>query len=75
LAEQSREVVEAYYKFLDRHLENHTYLAGEEFSIADIVALCTIDFAAKLNELPHSSEQAHLDRWHQSVSGRPSAKA
>ena len=45
------------------------------FSIADIVALCTMDFAAKLNGLPHSSEQQNLDRWHQAVSGRPSAKA
>lgn len=75
MAEQNRDVVEGYYKFLDRHLENHEYLAGQPFSIADIVALCTIDFAAKLNHLPHSTEQKHLDRWYQSVSGRPSAKA
>jgi len=75
MAEQNREVVEGYFKFLDRHLEQSEYLAGERFSIADIVALCTMDFAAKLNGLPHSPEQAHLDRWYQSVSGRPSAKA
>lgn len=75
MAEQNRAVVEGYFKFLDRHLEDHEYLAGEQFSIADIVALCTIDFAARLNELPHSTEQTHLERWYQSVSGRPSAKA
>jgi glutathione S-transferase len=75
MAEQNREVVEGYFKFLDRHLESHEYLAGDRYSIADIVALCTIDFAAKLNELPHSPEQTHLDRWHKAVSGRPSANA
>ena len=75
VAEQNRAVVEAYFKFLDRHLEDNEFLAGNAYSIADIVALCTMDFAGKLNELPHSSEQEHLDRWYQSVSGRPSAKA
>ncbi len=74
MAEQNRAVVRSYFDFLDRHLANHEYLAGE-FSFADIIALCTADFAAKLNDLPHSSEQAHLSRWYQSVSGRPSASA
>ncbi len=75
MAELNRGVVERYFKFLDRHLENSTFLAGDDFSIADISALCTLDFAAKLNDLPHSPEQKHLDRWYQAVSGRPSAKA
>ncbi len=75
MAVQNRVVVRRYFEFLDRHLEQSEYLAGSDFSIADIVALCTIDFAAKLNDLPHSDEQAHLDRWYQSVAGRPSAKA
>jgi glutathione S-transferase len=75
MAEMNRAVVQSYFKFLDRHLENSEFLAGNDFSIADIVALCTLDFAAKLNDLPHSPEQKHLDRWVQAVSGRPSAKA
>jgi len=75
MAEQNRIAVRRYFKFLDRHLEENFFLAGDDFSIADIVALCTMDFAAQLNGLPHSAEQAHLDRWYQSVSGRPSAKA
>ncbi|MFP6655452.1 MAG: glutathione S-transferase family protein [Myxococcota bacterium] len=75
MAELNREVVQAYFKFLDRHLAGNEFLAGDDFSVADIVALCTMDFAAKLNELPHSPEDKHLDRWHQSVSSRPSARA
>jgi glutathione S-transferase len=73
MAEQNRSVVRDYFKFLDRHLETHPHLAGEDFSIADIIALCTMDFAAALNGLPHSGEQKHLSRWYESVAGRPSA--
>ena len=75
MAEQNRSIVQNYFEFLDRHLEKDEFLAGNAFSIADIGALCTMDFAAKLNGLPHSSEQSHLERWYQAVSGRPSAKA
>ncbi len=75
VADQNRALVQNYFKFLDRHFAQSEFLAGNGFSIADIVALCTMDFAAKLNKLPHSPEQAHLDRWYQAVSGRPSAKA
>jgi glutathione S-transferase len=75
MAEQNRTLVRRYFKFLDRHLEQNAFLAGDDFSIADIVALCTMDFASTLNDLPHSAEQKHLDRWYQSVAGRPSAKA
>lgn len=42
--------------------------------MAEIVALCTMDFAAKLNDLPHSSEQLHLSRWYEVLAGRPSAR-
>jgi glutathione S-transferase len=75
VAEQNRSVVRRYFEFLDRHLEQNEFLAGQDFSIADIVGLCTMDFAAQLNGLSHAAEQNHLDRWHQALSGRPSAKA
>jgi glutathione S-transferase len=67
--------VRGYFGFLDRHLEAHPFLAGDAYSVADILALCTLDFAAKLNDLPHSPDQQHLSRWYQAVSSRPSASA
>ena len=73
VATQNRAIVRSYFKFLDRHLEQSEYLAGDSFSMPDIVALCTMDFAAKLNDLPHSSEQKHLSRWYDAVASRPSA--
>ena len=75
MAEQNRSVVRSYFGFLDLHLESHQFLAGDDFSVADILALCTLDFAAQLNGLPHSSEQKHLSRWYDAVSQRPSASA
>jgi glutathione S-transferase len=75
VAEQYRSVVRRYLDFLDRHLETSEFVAGSAFSVADISALCTLDFGARLNDLPHSSEQVHLSRWHQAVSARPSASA
>jgi len=75
VAEQYRKVVQGYYRFLDRHLEANEFLSGSSYSMADILALCTLDFAAKLNELPHSPDQRHLSRWHEAVSSRPSAGA
>ncbi len=75
MAEQNRGVVRRYFDFLDQHLEENEFIAGGGFSVADIVALTTMDFAARLNDLPHSEEQKHLSRWYDAVSARPSASA
>ncbi len=75
VAEQYRRVFRDFHTLLDRRLAEHAYLAGDDYSMADILALCTLDFAAGLNDLPWSEEQTHLARWHASVSARPSASA
>ena len=74
VAEQNRKTVETYFGFLDRQLATREFLAGESFTFADIIALCTLEFAANLNELKHSPDQVHLARWVDNVSARPSAK-
>jgi glutathione S-transferase len=74
-AEQYRHVVRDYFRFLDGQLATREFIAGDAFSIADIVALCTLEFAANLNDLKPSPEQHDLGRWFESVSSRPSAKA
>lgn len=60
--------------FLNKHLETNTYLAGDTFSIADITALCTMDFN-RVNRISINEDQTHLQRWYNTVSSRPSAKA
>src|SRR5699024_7320540 len=62
------------FDFLDRHLANSEYVAGKRFSIADITALCAIDFA-RVVKLRIGEDRPHLARWHEDVAARPSANA
>jgi glutathione S-transferase len=61
--------------WLDRELaDGRPWLAGANFSMADIVLLCGIDFAGFIHiDLPDTAR--HLDAWHDRVSTRPSAGA
>ena len=59
---------------LDTHLSEQPYLAGDAFSIADITALCAIDFG-RVVKIRIQEEWQHLKRWHETVSARPSAQA
>lgn len=59
---------------LDRQLAGHPFVAGPDYSIADITALVAIDFM-KPARIPRPEGLPNLDRWHASVSARPSAKA
>lgn len=58
----------------DRRLAANRFLAGDDFSIADITALVAIDFM-KAAKLSVPERLAGLLRWHGEVSARPSAKA
>ncbi len=61
-------------RWLDSQLGTRAYIAGEEFSIADITGLCAADFArfARI-DIPQDCE--HFRRWYADVSARPSAAA
>jgi glutathione S-transferase len=61
--------------WLDGELAGRPYLAGERFTIADITALCALDFAKVSGVRVDPATQPNLERWRQSVAGRPSAKA
>ena len=63
-----------YLNILERRLELNTYIAGEDFSIADITALCAIDFA-RVVDIRLSDKHTNIRRWYDLVNQRPSAKA
>ncbi len=75
VADQNREVVRRYHEFLDRQLTERPFIAGDTYSMADILALTTADFATSLNDLPIDPRHESLTAWHTRVSERPSAKA
>ena len=75
LAERGKLLLVQFYRDLNNHLARFEYAAGELFSIADITALCTIDFGSTAARLPIPDELKDLKRWHSLVKARPSAKA
>ena len=66
--------VKKFMHFLNKHLEHNEFLVGDTFSIADMTALCTIDFN-RVNKIKIEEEQIHLKRWYNVISSRASAKA
>lgn len=63
-----------FFEMLDRELAVCQFVAGDRYTIADILALVTVNFAARIN-LTIPDDCSHLRRWHESVSGRASAAA
>ncbi len=60
--------------WLDEELADREFVAGDEYSIADITAQIGIDFG-RVTKFKVTEETPNLLRWHQAVSARPSAKA
>lgn len=73
-AEANRPRVPEFLAILDRQLKDHEFVAGERFTVADITALCAIDFM-KPSRIPVPEQFNSLLRWRAAVSARPSAKA
>lgn len=61
-------------EWLDRELADRPFVAGDAYTIADITALCGIDFGRPTG-IRLAPEWKHLARWHETVSARPSARA
>jgi len=72
--EVCRKAARARLAWLDGDLGGRPFIAGERYTIADITALCAIDFG-RVVDIRIAPEQKNLLRWHESVSSRPSAKA
>lgn len=73
-AEANKPRVTWFLELLDDELANREFIAGDNFSIADITAQCTVDFM-KPARLTVPEGAANVKRWHAAVSARPSAKA
>ena len=69
-----RKHAEQRLEWLDGVLADRPFVAGERYTIADITALCAIDFG-RVSNIRVTPEQPNLARWHAAVSSRPSAKA
>lgn len=62
------------FTWLDGVLADREFVAGANYSVADITALIAVDFARVVG-LKVTDEWPNLARWHGAMSARPSAKA
>jgi len=60
---------------LDARLTDSPFVASEQYSVADITALVTIDFAAKALGISPLENHRGLKHWYSAVSSRPSVSA
>jgi len=58
--------------WLDGLLQGKQFIAGDRFTIADIILYCAVDFGASVGQ-PLDSSLANLTAWKQRVTSRPSA--
>lgn len=72
LAERGRLRIRQFFDTLEARLRDHRYLAGENFSIADVTAVVAVDFARVVRLRPDPERHAQLLRWRETLSQRPS---
>jgi glutathione S-transferase len=60
--------------WLDGELAGRSHIAGEDYTMADIVAQCAC-VLGKAVALRVAPEMTHLSRWFDQVSARPTARA
>ena len=64
-----------FFADFDARLGEAPFVAGQRFSVADITALVTVDFAAKAINSPVPDGHHSLKRWYDAISSRPSMAA
>lgn len=75
LVERSKLRVANFLFDLDDRLTDVPFVAGDQFSVADITALVTIDFATKAFAFPPPKEHRALTRWYEEISACPGISA
>lgn len=72
--ESNRETYAGAQRWLDRELAERSYLVGDDYTVADICLLTTVDFAEWIG-LPLLEDVPNLRAWHGRAAARPSARA
>lgn len=70
-----RERIDERLAWFEAELGQRPYIAGPRFTVADITALCAIDFGRIFKLRLNAATHPNLAAWHARVNERPSAKA
>jgi glutathione S-transferase len=73
-AEANKPRVIEFLELLDKELSKRRYVAGDNYTVADITGLVAVDFM-KPAKLAVPETLANVRRWHAEISARPSASA
>lgn len=73
--EVSREKLATRMAWLDREIEGRQYIAGDDYTVADIVGQAAFVMAKAGLKLPIPEDLKNLTDWFERVSSRPSARA
>jgi glutathione S-transferase len=60
--------------WLDGLIGGQPFIAGDRFTLADILLFCTMDFAATVGQ-PLNPDNKNIAAWFDRVAARPSAEA
>ena len=71
LAQRALTRIQQFFTTLEAQLAAHDFVAGNAFSIADIAAVVTVDFARIVKQKPNE-QHSHLLRWRARMAERPS---
>jgi glutathione S-transferase len=74
VAEYNRSLAERFMGSLDRRLAKAHYIAGDRFTVADIVAAIGLDFPRLVKYRP-PKDLVHLDSWFETMRRRPGFRA
>ena len=72
--EANKPRVMQFLEFLDRELKHRPYVAGTDYTVADITALVAVDFM-RVSKMAVPDGLSNVQRWHKAVTARPSAAA
>ena len=72
LVDRGRTRAEHFMRWLDEQLSDREFVCGDQFTIADITAFVTLEFARWIKLEPEAG-LGNLPRWHLAVAARESA--
>ena len=75
VADGARKRVGKMLELFDSELATRQFIAGSDFSVADITAKVAIDFGIRFNGIVVPDELGDFRRWHTEIDSRPVASA
>ncbi len=74
LAARGAKMTEKFYRRLDADLAKTQFVAGDQFTIADITAYCTVEFGIQGARISIPEDCTSLNRWFEEIQARPSTQ-